>query len=154
MTAAAKIPVWHTVLNSDWEPIYTGHDHEVVDWLRGHNHLDFRVARVRIGVNGQPIPVAKYMDTIGSQYPECVTEPETNKKDDGVNHPEYYNKYPVEVIDLIEEMPFNRGSVIKYVARAGLKHPDTELQDLMKAQFYINREIDRIKARAAKEGNR
>lgn len=148
MSTEAKIPVWHTVLNTDWEPVYTGYAAEVIDWLKGHNHLDFRVARVRIGVNGQPIPVAKYLETV---EPPKSDDPETEKKDDGVNHPAYYNKYPVEVIDLIEEMPFNRGSIIKYVARAGLKHPDTELQDLMKAQSYINREIDRIKAREAKE---
>lgn len=63
---------------------------------------------------------------------------------DPIDHPAHYNSYPVEVIDLAEHMPFNRGNVIKYVARAGLKSKDTELEDLKKAQWYLDREIDRI----------
>jgi hypothetical protein len=34
--------------------------------------------------------------------------------------------------------------VVKYVARAGLKSKDTELEDLRKAQWYLQREIQRI----------
>lgn len=64
---------------------------------------------------------------------------------DAVNHPAHYTNYPVEVIVLTECMNFNRGNVVKYVARAGLKSKDTELEDLEKARFYIQREIERVK---------
>ena len=64
---------------------------------------------------------------------------------DVVNSPSHYTAYPVEVIQLTEHMNFNRGNAVKYIARAGLKDPDKELEDLQKAAWYINREIDRIK---------
>lgn len=43
-----------------------------------------------------------------------------------------------------EQMNFNRGNAVKYIARAGLKDPETEMEDLQKALWYINREIERI----------
>jgi hypothetical protein len=63
---------------------------------------------------------------------------------DAVNKPKHYNSYPgVEVIDLTQHMNFCRGNVIKYVARAAFK--GAELQDLEKALWYLNKEIERIK---------
>jgi Protein of unknwon function (DUF3310) len=64
---------------------------------------------------------------------------------DPVNSPSHYTAYPVEVIELTEWMNFNRGNCIKYVARAGLKDPATEIQDLEKARWYVDREIARLK---------
>lgn len=65
---------------------------------------------------------------------------------DPVNHPWHYTSYNgIEVIQLTEQMNFNKGNAVKYIARAGLKNPDTEIQDLEKAQFYINREINRLR---------
>lgn len=64
--------------------------------------------------------------------------------EDVVNHPAHYTAYPVEVIELVEHMNYCRGNIVKYVARAGLKSPDTELEDLRKAQWYIEREIARL----------
>jgi hypothetical protein len=62
---------------------------------------------------------------------------------DPVNHPAHYQPAPgVEVIDLTETLPFNRGNVIKYVARAHAK--GSELEDLQKALWYLQREIRRI----------
>ena len=64
---------------------------------------------------------------------------------DSVNHPSHYTSYKgIEVIQLTEQMNFNRGNAVKYIARAGLKGPETELEDLKKALWYINREIERI----------
>ena len=50
----------------------------------------------------------------------------------------------VQVIDLTENMSFNRGNVVKYVARAGRKNKDTEIEDLLKARFYLQRELERL----------
>ena len=46
-----------------------------------------------------------------------------------------------DVIDFCQhyKLSFNRGNVVKYIARAGRK--DDELQDLYKAKDYIEREI-------------
>lgn len=65
--------------------------------------------------------------------------------DHPVHHPNHYTAYKgLEIIDLTEQMNFNRGNAVKYVARAGLKDKATEIQDLQKAAWYINREIERL----------
>jgi len=65
---------------------------------------------------------------------------------DTVNHPSHYNVGRIEVIDAIEAWGlgkgFNRGNAIKYIARAG--HKDSEIEDLKKAAWYIQREIERL----------
>ena len=63
-----------------------------------------------------------------------------------VNHPSHYNQ-GIETIEYIESwsMNFNTGNVIKYVTRAGYK--DNQLEDLKKAMWYLQREIDRIENR-------
>ena len=62
---------------------------------------------------------------------------------DPVNHPSHYKQYTgFEVIDITEQLNFNRGNAVKYILRAGFK--DNEMEDLRKAQFYINREIQRL----------
>ena len=50
-----------------------------------------------------------------------------------------------DVIDFIQDynLGFNRGNVVKYIARATKK--GTELQDLYKAKDYIEREIQYVK---------
>lgn len=64
---------------------------------------------------------------------------------DNVNHPSHYNSYKgLEIIDLVEQMNFNRGNAVKYIARAGFKDPQTELEDLKKARWYVDREIERL----------
>ena len=62
---------------------------------------------------------------------------------DPVNHPQHYTSHPsgVECIDVVEHMGFNLGNAIKYIWRADLKAD--ALEDLRKAAWYVNREIDR-----------
>lgn len=62
---------------------------------------------------------------------------------DNVEHPAHYKTGGVEVISLTEQLDFNRGNAVKYLARAGKKNPDTELEDLRKAQWYVNRAIEK-----------
>ncbi len=65
---------------------------------------------------------------------------------DAVNSPAHYTQYQgLEVIDLTEQMNFNRGNAVKYIARAGAKDSSTEVQDLEKAAWYIRREIQRVR---------
>ena len=65
---------------------------------------------------------------------------------DSVNHPSHYTGFShgAEVIDITENLNFNRGNAIKYLARAGRKDSASELEDLMKARWYVNREIARL----------
>lgn len=66
------------------------------------------------------------------------------EKADRVNHPEHYTKHPsgIECIQVTEHMSFNVGNAVKYLWRAGLKNRLVE--DLKKAQWYIEREIQRV----------
>lgn len=80
---------------------------------------------------------------------------------DSVNHPSHYTTGAVEPIDFIESqgLNFNRGNVVKYVARAGRKKSKgrtlvaKELEDLKKARFYLQREIDECERRISSETN-
>ena len=61
--------------------------------------------------------------------------------------PDYYsrlNPQPVEVIEAWE-LGFHLGNVIKYIARAPAK--ESELKDLLKAKWYLNRHIELRMAR-------
>lgn len=65
---------------------------------------------------------------------------------DTVNHPSHYNEGKIEVIDYIEDqkLGFHLGNAVKYISRAGKKDPRKKLEDLKKAAWYIQREIDRL----------
>ena len=81
-----------------------------------------------------------------------------------VTHPKHYNQGKIEVIEFIEDkdMNYSRGNAIKYIVRAGRKMPQaisdiplaerfrlrltTEIDDLEKAVWYIQREIELVKA--------
>ena len=67
-------------------------------------------------------------------------------KPDLVNHPEHYKTGGIETIDFIEakNLGYNLGNVVKYVTRAD--HKGNKLQDLQKAQWYLNREIANAQA--------
>ena len=62
---------------------------------------------------------------------------------DPVNHPPHYCAGGIETIDFIEakDLNYRLGNVIKYVSRAGKKSTDP-VQDLEKAAWYLNREIE------------
>jgi hypothetical protein len=64
---------------------------------------------------------------------------------DMVNHPPHYTSHPsgVECITITRHMGFNLGNALKYVWRADLK--GSSIEDLEKAKWYIQDEIDRRK---------
>ncbi len=63
---------------------------------------------------------------------------------DAIN-PSHYRR-EIEVIDFIEvyELGFCLGNTVKYVARAGKKDAGKTVEDLRKALWYLNREINRL----------
>ena len=62
---------------------------------------------------------------------------------DLVNSPPHYRNHPsgVECIQITEHMNFNLGNAVKYIWRSDLKADAVE--DLQKAVWYVNREIQR-----------
>lgn len=72
---------------------------------------------------------------------------------DMVNHPKHYADTKYEPIDVINDwdLNFNLGNTIKYIARAGKKDPAKLLEDLKKADFYLDYEIARLEKMADKK---
>lgn len=75
---------------------------------------------------------------------------------DSVVNPNYYKGFSngSEVIDITENLTFNGGNVVKYVARStrldGETKPSTfedKLVNLEKARWYLDREIQLLKKR-------
>jgi len=76
------------------------------------------------------------------------------KNKETVKHPAHYLKDSGhEVIDVILawKLNFPLGNAIKYIARAGRKNPNKIIEDLEKAKFYINYEIEAILNEKRKE---
>lgn len=65
-------------------------------------------------------------------------------KTDNVNHPPHYKTGGIETIDFIEakSLNYNLGNVVKYITRAD--HKGNKLEDLKKAQWYLNREVGKL----------
>jgi hypothetical protein len=69
---------------------------------------------------------------------------------EAVKNPTYYGGVdnPYEVIKVCEAWGLDKDAylfnVVKYVARAGKKDPQKELEDLKKAVFYLERKVKNI----------
>ena len=68
---------------------------------------------------------------------------------DQVNHPTHYTTDPsgVECIQITRHRNFNIGNAFKYLWRAGIKNESTHIEDLKKAIFYIQDEINRLEGK-------
>lgn len=79
-----------------------------------------------------------------------------------INHPRHYMTHPsgVECIAITEHHDFCTGNAIKYLWRAGLKLTEgetpgkSELRDLKKARWYLDRKIKRIEKMRKEGGER
>lgn len=60
---------------------------------------------------------------------------------DQINMPSHYTQLPVEAIDITEHFNFCLGNALKYIWRAD--HKGKPVEDLKKARWYIDREIQR-----------
>ena len=75
--------------------------------------------------------------------------------EDKVNHPSHYiwlkELCGIEVIDITRHLDFDLGNAVKYILRSGKKTEqgyddiEKEIEDLQKAIFYLNDEIELIK---------
>ena len=65
-----------------------------------------------------------------------------------IDHPDYYNSCGIEVIKVIDAfaLNFNLGNAIKYILRAGKKYGEPAEVTLKKAQWYLEHELERMKA--------
>lgn len=68
-----------------------------------------------------------------------------------VNHiePSHYTDMkisPLEYIEANQHLTWSLANAIKYISRAGKKDNNPILQDLKKAQWYLNHEIERLES--------
>lgn len=69
-------------------------------------------------------------------------------KEEKINHPSHYGgDTTYEAIKVIEAwgLDFHLGNTVKYISRAGRKDPTKTIEDLEKAQWYLQRKITQLK---------
>ncbi len=66
--------------------------------------------------------------------------------EDTKTEPAHYKDCLIPAIDVVEAwcLGFCLGNCVKYIQRAGKKNGESTLDDLRKAQWYLNREIARL----------
>lgn len=84
------------------------------------------------------------MNTIATRISDTPLRTRIGTAADNVNHPAHYKTGGIETIDFIEakQLTYNLGNVVKYITRAD--HKGNKMEDLKKAQWYLNREIQNL----------
>lgn len=77
------------------------------------------------------------------EWVDCKDEEYGYEDWNPVDKPKHYTEHPsgIECIQVTEHMGFNLGNAIKYIWRCDLKLD--AIEDLKKAKWYIDREIDK-----------
>lgn len=102
------------------------------------------------------------LDNNGAVFTGNIISPEDLVRyPEMVNHPAHYGGKddPYEAIKVIEawNLNFNLGCVLKYICRLNKKpggdltQDEKTLEDLKKAAWYLQREIDRFRAEMGKQ---
>lgn len=84
--------------------------------------------------------------------PSPVKEEQRKVERETIKHPQHYGgDTPYEVIKVLEawglDKDFCLGNSVKYIARAGKKEAEKEIEDLEKSLWYLQRKIARLKAK-------
>lgn len=95
----------------------------------------------RVGISGR----RAVLEPLREQSPpvQCKQSPQ---REESVDHPSHYGgkDNPYEAIKVIEahQLGFHRGNAVKYLLRSGKKDPARTVEDLRKAIWYVQREIE------------
>ena len=83
-------------------------------------------------------------DETEATYLDKVLEEARKKEPDPIN-PTHYTRFPVEPIEILECLPYNRASAAKYIIRCEAKGDNKDaITDLKKAIWFIQRELKRL----------
>ena len=95
--------------------------------------------------------ITDYGNASPSQYKAKYSKKEEQEKPyEYVDHPSHYGgeDNPYECIKVIEawglDKNFDLGTAVRYICRAGEKPDNPTLQDLKKARWYLDREIQKL----------
>lgn len=96
-------------------------------------------------IDGEDLDMSKISCT--KEELDAKTGGPADKTQEAVDHPSHYNTGKIEVIDYIDDqqLNFSLGNAVKYISRAGKKDKHKQIEDLEKAVWYINHEIERLK---------
>lgn len=143
-----------------WIPWITDHDlGKKFNSIKDHRHYVIKgmtESNVSYATKDGPLTITNrftFMEKVFGNWLESAAS-KAMPTGDAVNHPSHYNQGGIEVLDVIKayDLNFNTGNTVKYVLRAGKKSKDTYLQDLKKAQFYLEYEINELEKKDGTEG--
>lgn len=139
------------VLGDRVEIAFEGHDDPAFEYRMSYflDHFEpCPLPNTKVSLGGVRIDSDGRITGFGDYVP--ATPSKTHH--DPVNHPKHYTADPsgVECIQITRHRNFNIGNAIKYLWRAGLKDGNSDVQDLKKAAWYIQDEINRIEAEREK----
>ena len=117
---------FYSELSSQIHPCNNCHEHD--HWVK-------RDLYIRDSAKPLSEAIKEWVDVKDNEY--------GYEKPDNVNKPLHYTDHPsgIECIQITDHMGFNLGNAIKYIWRCDLKKD--AIEDLKKAKWYIEREIDR-----------
>lgn len=83
-------------------------------------------------------------EEVGNPSHRIVEVVKKKKTTDSVNSPSHYTSGNIEVFDYIMDqgLGFPLGNAVKYISRAGKKNPDKKIEDLEKAVWYLQKQIE------------
>lgn len=137
-----------------WEPVqqYKGTRHPCHEYVRANQREAARLMGYEV-LEDEQFREATKKEEANMDKPDQQAKADAGKlKIDMVNHPAHYTAGNVECIDALESMSMGyhdavQGAlawqVVKYIWRSPLK--GKQLEDLQKAQFYLNRLIEKVK---------
>ena len=122
------------------------------EWQTKNKNKQIMPAKPKIGKHELNTAIKKLEGK--ELFPEAVERAkdivENSNIKEMVNGPQHYGgkDNPYEVIKVCEAWGLDKDAylfnVVKYVARAGKKDPQKELEDLKKAIFYLNRKVENL----------
>lgn len=81
-----------------------------------------------------------------TEVDQIMTDLNGEPMPDNKTEPSHYRGFSngAQPVDIAERLNFNRGTALVYIARAGRKHGESAIDDLKKARWFLDREINRI----------
>lgn len=148
--ALTKHPFTGKYIWAQWDDDYFGHNNYGVLFDGESGHRDPRLHGLETIESSNP---DWYEDpcpwnttaALGQAEDGSAESPEDSERD-FVNNPPHYNDHPsgIECIEVTRHFNFAIGNAIKYLWRHGKKDPEKTIEDLKKAIFYIEDEINRL----------
>lgn len=143
IAAALGIPVARIYATNNYDRVKAKKLKAKKKWKTVMLGISNKAVVKHLGVTMAKDDVTKLTPEQTARLAHNMTQGRTRMQDtaDNVNHPAHYKVGGIETIDFIEakKLNYNLGNVVKYITRAD--HKANTQEDLLKARWYLNREI-------------